>query len=61
MRWYTQMSRRVWLRESLEFLRARRLKWRPTVRELWGAPQDAEEQSMTATRPERRVATRKAA
>jgi len=61
MRWYTQMGRRVWPHEILEFLRARRLTWGPTVREFWGAPQDAEEQSMTALRPERRVGRREAA
>jgi anaerobic magnesium-protoporphyrin IX monomethyl ester cyclase len=31
------------------------------VREFWGAPQDSEEQSMTASRPERRVGRREAA
>lgn len=61
MRWYTQMGRRVWPHEILEFLRARRLRWGPTVREFWGAPQDAEEQAMTAARPERRVGRREAA
>ncbi|WP_246208239.1 hypothetical protein [Bradyrhizobium rifense] len=55
------MGRRVWPHEILEFLRARRLRWGPTVREFWGRPQDAEEQSMTATRPERRVGKREAA
>lgn len=61
MRWYTQMGRRVWPHEILEFLRARRLRWGPPVREFWGAPQDSEEQSMTATRPERGVGRRDAA
>src|SRR5690242_15088345 len=61
MRWYTQMGRRVWPHEILEFFRARRLKWGPSVREFWGAPQDGEEQSMIATRPERRVGRREAA
>ena len=61
MRWYTQMGRRVWPYEILEVLRDRRLKWGPTVREFSGAPQDAEEQSMSAAKPERRVGVREAA
>ena len=40
------------LREFRNFLRDRRLKDGPTVAEFWGAPQDAEEESMSA-RPER--------
>jgi len=47
MRWYTRMGRRVWIHEVLNFFfRDRRLKNGPTVREFWGEPQDAEEQSM---------------
>jgi anaerobic magnesium-protoporphyrin IX monomethyl ester cyclase len=61
MRWYTEMGRRVWPHEILEFLRDRRLRWGPTVREFWGAPQDEEEQSMSAAKPERRVGVREAA
>ncbi|PDT78384.1 magnesium-protoporphyrin IX monomethyl ester anaerobic oxidative cyclase [Bradyrhizobium sp. C9] len=61
MRWYTQMGRRVWPHEILGFLRARRLKHGPTVREFWGAPQDMEEESMSSQRPERRVGTSRAA
>ncbi len=55
MRWYTQMGRRVWPYEILNFLFDRRLKHGPTVAEFWGAPQDAEEESMIAARSERRV------
>jgi anaerobic magnesium-protoporphyrin IX monomethyl ester cyclase len=55
MRWYTQMGRRVWPYEILNFLFDRRLKHGPTVAEFWGAPQAAEEESMVASRSERRV------
>ncbi|MBR0932172.1 magnesium-protoporphyrin IX monomethyl ester anaerobic oxidative cyclase [Bradyrhizobium jicamae] len=61
MRWYTQMGRRVWPHEIFGFLRDKRLKHGPTVQEFWGAPQDAEEQSMSSSRPERRVGASKAA
>ena len=54
MRWYTQMGRRVWFHEILEFLfRRRHLKEGPTLETFWGAPQDAEEESML--RPQRHV------
>ncbi len=47
MRWYTEMGRRVWPYEIKNFLfRDRRQESGPTVRELWGEPQDAEERSM---------------
>jgi anaerobic magnesium-protoporphyrin IX monomethyl ester cyclase len=55
MRWYTQMGRRVWPHEIREFVFGRRLKHGPTVEEFWGAPQAAEEEAMTAVRPERVV------
>ncbi|MDW3543840.1 hypothetical protein NQ420_27600, partial [Escherichia coli] len=61
MRWYTQMGRRVWPHEILGFLRNRRLKDGPTVREFWGAPQDGEEESMSSHRPERHVGSSRAA
>jgi anaerobic magnesium-protoporphyrin IX monomethyl ester cyclase len=61
MRWYTQMGRRVWPYEILNFLFDRRLKDGPTVAEFWGEPQAHEEESMTATRPERRVKAKEAA
>jgi anaerobic magnesium-protoporphyrin IX monomethyl ester cyclase len=62
VRWYSQMGRRVWPFELRNFFfRDRRLGNGPTVAELWGAPQDAEEQSMAAAHPERQVALRKAA
>ncbi len=61
MRWYTQMGRRVWPHEILGFLRDRRLKDGPTVREFWGAPQDGEEESMSSQRPERQVGSSRAA
>lgn len=54
MRWYTQMGRRVWVHEIFEFLfRRRHLKAGPSLEAFWGAPQDAEEESML--RPERRA------
>ena len=55
MRWYTQMGRRVWPHEIREFVFGRRLKDGPTVAQFWGAPQAAEEEAMTAVRPERGV------
>jgi anaerobic magnesium-protoporphyrin IX monomethyl ester cyclase len=57
MRWYTKMGRRVWFREVWGFLVAdRRVTDGPTLAEFWGAPQDAEEESMTVGRPSRRPA-----
>ena len=54
MRWYTKMGRRVWFREIWGFLvRDGRLKDGPTLAEFWGAPQDAEEESMIVQRPAR--------
>lgn len=54
MRWYTQMGRRVWFHEIVEFLfRRRHLTDGPTLENFWGAPQDAEEESML--RPQRHV------
>ena len=61
MRWYAQMGRRVWPYEILNFLRDRLVKDGPTVATFWGGPQDGEEESMSATRAERQVGTRKAA
>ena len=61
MCWYTQMGRRVWPHEIREFLRDRRLKHGPTVAGFWGSPQRNEEESMSASRPERQVGMRKAA
>jgi anaerobic magnesium-protoporphyrin IX monomethyl ester cyclase len=54
------MGRRVWPYEIRSFLRDRRLKDGPTVAEFWGAPQDSEEESMSA-RPERRTGVQNAA
>ena len=55
MRWYTEMGRRVWLYEVKNFFfRDERLDSGPTVRELWGAPQDAEERSMAPIQIKRR-------
>lgn len=57
MRWYTQMGRRVWFREVWGFLvRDIRVKDGPTLAEFWGAPQDAEEESMSVRRPARKPA-----
>jgi anaerobic magnesium-protoporphyrin IX monomethyl ester cyclase len=50
MRWYAQMGRRVWFHEVRGFLRDPLLRNGPTVRQFWGAPQDAEEQSMLPIR-----------
>jgi anaerobic magnesium-protoporphyrin IX monomethyl ester cyclase len=61
MRWYTRMGRRVWPYEIRNFMFGRRLKNGPTVAQFWGAPQEHEEQSMSATRPERRVGLHQAA
>ncbi|HVI29964.1 magnesium-protoporphyrin IX monomethyl ester anaerobic oxidative cyclase [Hansschlegelia sp.] len=61
MRWYSQMGRRVWPYEILSFLRDPLTRNGPTVRQLWGDPQDAEEESMAARRAERRVGDRAAA
>jgi anaerobic magnesium-protoporphyrin IX monomethyl ester cyclase len=61
MRWYTQMGRRVWPYEILNFLRDRLLKKGPTVAEFWGAAQDGEEESMAAKEPERRLGVHEAA
>ncbi|HEV2557438.1 MAG TPA: magnesium-protoporphyrin IX monomethyl ester anaerobic oxidative cyclase [Microvirga sp.] len=55
MRWYTQMGRRVWPYEILNFLRDPLIKDGPTVAEFWGEPLDDEEASMSASRPERKV------
>ncbi|TPI62384.1 magnesium-protoporphyrin IX monomethyl ester anaerobic oxidative cyclase [Mesorhizobium sp. B3-1-7] len=57
MRWYTKMGRRVWFREVWGFLaRDGRVTDGPTLAEFWGAPQDAEEESMIVRRPVRRPA-----
>jgi anaerobic magnesium-protoporphyrin IX monomethyl ester cyclase len=61
MRWYTRMGRRVWPYEIRNFLFDRRRKDGPSVSQFWGAPQHAEEESMSATRPERTVGLRDAA
>ena len=61
MRWYTQMGRRVWPYEIFQFLRDIRVDDGPTVARFWGASQEAEEESMSATRPERQTGIRKAA
>jgi len=61
MRWYAQMGRRVWPYEILNFLRDRLVRNGPTVAAFWGGPQDGEEESMSATRAERRVGSREAA
>ncbi|TIT58425.1 MAG: magnesium-protoporphyrin IX monomethyl ester cyclase, partial [Mesorhizobium sp.] len=52
---YTKMGRRVWFREVWGFLVTdNRVKGGPTLAEFWGAPQDAEEESMTFQRPAKR-------
>ena len=48
MRWYARMGRRVWFSELKNFLfRDRRTRVGPTLEEFWGAPQDAQERSMS--------------
>jgi anaerobic magnesium-protoporphyrin IX monomethyl ester cyclase len=61
MRWYTRMGRRVWPYEIRNFLRDRRLKDGPTVAQFWGASQEAEEESMSAARQQRRAGVREVA
>jgi anaerobic magnesium-protoporphyrin IX monomethyl ester cyclase len=47
MRWYTEMGRRVFAFEVKNFfLRDRRVEDGPPLADFWGAPQDAEENSM---------------
>jgi anaerobic magnesium-protoporphyrin IX monomethyl ester cyclase len=47
MRWYSQMGKRVWPYEIKNFFfRDRRTTSGPLLTEYWGAPQDAEEESM---------------
>jgi anaerobic magnesium-protoporphyrin IX monomethyl ester cyclase len=54
MRWYYQMGVRVWRHEILRFaFRESRTSDGPTVREMWGAPQASEEQSMVVLRRSR--------
>jgi anaerobic magnesium-protoporphyrin IX monomethyl ester cyclase len=56
MRWYTQMGRRTWPFELRNFfLRDRHVESGPTVEKLWGAPQAAEEKSMTTKLTKLRV------
>ncbi len=55
MQWYTEMGRRTWLWEVRNFFfRDRRVNAGPTLRELWGAPQDQKERSMDVLRIKRR-------
>ena len=59
-RWYYRMGRRVWFHEIRNFIfrdRRSRTPDGPTVAEMWGPPQDAEEESMTTTRREMKVPT----
>jgi anaerobic magnesium-protoporphyrin IX monomethyl ester cyclase len=55
------MGRRVWPYEIRNFLRDPLVEDGPTVAEFWGAPQDTEEESMSAARPERAVGHKEAA
>jgi len=57
MRWYTRMGRRVWFHEWKQFLlRDRRIADGPTLREFWGAPQDAQEVPLRVLRVRERRA-----
>ncbi|MCJ2079694.1 magnesium-protoporphyrin IX monomethyl ester anaerobic oxidative cyclase [Methylobacterium sp. J-090] len=58
MRWYTRMGRRVWPHEIAGFLRDPLVRDGPSVAAFWGEPQEAEEESMRASRPERPVVSR---
>jgi anaerobic magnesium-protoporphyrin IX monomethyl ester cyclase len=50
MRWYTGLGREVWPREIGNFLfRERRTACGPTVRELWGEPQEHEAFAMSVS------------
>lgn len=44
--WYYSTGRRVWFFEVAQFVRDRRVRRGPTLREFWGAPQDAEENAL---------------
>ncbi len=58
MRWYTRLGRQVWPREINNFLfRERRTKHGPTVRELWGEPQEHEGFAMVVSSIKAQVAT----
>lgn len=48
MRWYSQMGRRVWPYEIINFLRDPLASNGPTVSAFWGASQDGEERSMSS-------------
>ncbi|SDL77613.1 magnesium-protoporphyrin IX monomethyl ester anaerobic oxidative cyclase [Ensifer sp. YR511] len=51
MRWYTRMGRRVWFHELYEFVfRRRHFAAGPSLEVFWGAPQEAEEESMLPPR-----------
>ena len=61
MRWYTRMGRRVWFHEWAGFLfRDRRVSNGPTLREFWGAPQDAEEVPVRVVQPPRKLRAQQA-
>lgn len=51
MRWYTQMGRRVWPYEIVNFFRDPLLRKGPSVSEFWGSPQDEEEEALAIRRP----------
>ena len=62
MRWYYRIGRRVWPYELWNFVfRDRRLTDGPTLREFWGAPQDAEEEAMRTKKNEPLMAAARAA
>ena len=58
MRWYTQHGAPGLAARNLGFPARSQAEGWPTVAEFWGAPQDSEEESMSAARPERRVGVR---
>lgn len=63
MRWYTQMGRRVWLREIQGFLfKDKFVKQPKSLETFWGQPQDDQEESMVlparASRKQTGIASR---
>jgi anaerobic magnesium-protoporphyrin IX monomethyl ester cyclase len=57
-RWYYRVGRRVWFHEWANFLfREHRLHDGPSVRELWGEPQVADEAPLSVAPRQPRSAT----
>ncbi len=57
MQWYTRIGRRVWPFEVKNFFfRDRRTENGPSVEQMWGAPQEHEEQPLVLERPRKLAA-----